>query len=127
MMSALLRTALAIATFSLVVSFAQAETHVIVQTNQQFLNADAESKVDEIKKSTASSTPFLVKKMTIKKGDAIQFKNLDKMVHNVYGEGFDLKAQPPGDQRSQKFDQPGHYSVKCAIHPKMKFDVEVEK
>lgn len=108
-------------------SAALAETHTVVQTNQQFLNSEAETKVEEIKKTPSSSAPFVLKTMKIKKGDSIQFKNLDKMVHNVYGEDFDLKAQPPGDQRSQKFEHEGHFKVKCAIHPKMKFDVEVEK
>jgi plastocyanin len=108
-------------------AFAQAETHTVVQTNQQFLTAEAENKVEDIKKTPGTSAPFVVKTLKIKKGDSIQFKNLDKIIHNVYGDDFDLKAQPPGDQRSQKFEHEGHFKVKCAIHPKMKFDVEVEK
>lgn len=105
----------------------RAETHTIVQANQMFLNGAAEQKVEEIRNSSAATAPYVVKSLKIKKGDAIQFKNLDKITHNVYGENFDLKAQPPGDQRAQKFDHEGKYSVKCAIHPKMKFNVEVEK
>lgn len=113
--------------FMLITPVAFAEVHTIVQTNQQFLNSQAEAKLEEIKKTPSTSGPFLVKTLKIKVGDSVQFKNLDKMVHNVYGEEFDLKAQGPGQQKAQRFEHEGHYKVKCAIHPKMKFDVEVEK
>lgn len=110
----------------LFIAKAHAEVHTIVQANQLFLDGKSEAKIEDLKKSSAAAQPFVVKTLKVKKGDSINFKNLDKMTHNVFNENFDLKAQAPGDSRSQVFDQVGKQTVRCAIHPKMKFNVEVE-
>ena len=104
---------------------ARAADVVVVQTGQMFLNQTAEAKAAAIKDDPGLGRDAVVKTIKLKKGDHITFKNLDKVTHNVYGEGFDLHAQTPGSETKQAFDTPGKQTVHCAIHPKMKFDVEV--
>ncbi len=75
-----------------------------------------------------SAKKFDKKKVSIKVGDSIKFTNSDSITHNVYsrkGMKFDLGAQKPGASASQVFDKAGKFKVRCAIHPRMKLDVEV--
>jgi plastocyanin len=42
---------------------------------------------------------------------------------------FDVTLQAPGKENDKKISlkKPGTYTVQCAIHPKMKLEVVVEK
>lgn len=73
---------------------------------------------------------FSQKEITIKKGDAISFKNAETNVtHNVFSlgpaNGFELKTQAPGESSTAKFAEVGVTEVECAIHPNMKLKVNV--
>lgn len=74
---------------------------------------------------------FSQETIKVKLGDTIEFKNSDSVVHNVFsntkGLEFDLRTQQPGKSSVVTFDKPGTCEVRCAIHPKMKLTVEVEK
>jgi plastocyanin len=64
-------------------------------------------------------------------GDTLKFTNEDKVVHNVFsntpGMEFDLRTQQPGGSSTVPFTKEGTCEVRCAIHPKMKLIVKVEK
>jgi plastocyanin len=66
----------------------------------------------------------------IKAGDRVVFLNDDSVTHNVYsvtkGHEFEIKTQSPGKSDSVKFDRAGVVVVECAIHPKMRLQVNVE-
>lgn len=69
--------------------------------------------------------------VTLKVGDTLHFKNGDDVTHNINvidgdDNADDKGLQKPGQEIAQKFDKPGSYLVKCAIHPKMKMSVEVK-
>lgn len=74
---------------------------------------------------------FSTSKITLKKGDSIVFANDDKVTHNVFSRSealkFNLKLQQPGEKKSVVFDQVGKVAVRCAIHPTMELEVEVEE
>ncbi len=71
-----------------------------------------------------------VESLKIKRGDVIQFKNMDPYFHNVFSlsdaKMFDLGSYPRGQSRSVAFDKSGKVEVECAIHPQMKMTVEVK-
>ncbi|MDJ0639206.1 MAG: plastocyanin/azurin family copper-binding protein [Paracoccaceae bacterium] len=73
---------------------------------------------------------FSERRITISVGDTLNFVNDDGTTHNVHsnsaGHEFDLGAQAPGTESSHVFSKPGKVKVRCAIHPKMKIDVNVE-
>ena len=73
---------------------------------------------------------FSEKKVTIKAGDTIVFRNDDDVTHNVYsrskGHKFDIGAQKPDTAAPYTFASPGKVKVRCAIHPRMKLTVNVE-
>jgi plastocyanin len=52
------------------------------------------------------------------------------VTHNVYsttkGHEFEIKTQAPGKSDTVKFDRAGVVVVECAIHPKMRLQVNVE-
>ena len=101
------------------------EVHII-QAGQEYLSAEAAPKADAITKNPIEGKAYIVKKLKIKKGDKIVFENQDKVTHNAYGPDFDLQAQTPGQTKTETFDKVGKQMIKCAIHPKMKFELEVE-
>ncbi len=72
---------------------------------------------------------FSAREIRIKAGDLVTFVNADPITHNVYsatpGFEFDLRTQHPGQASSVPFARPGKVKVECAIHPKMKLDVDV--
>lgn len=74
---------------------------------------------------------FDQKKLAIKVGDAVHFKNEDNVSHNVFSlsdtKTFDLGSYPQGQSKKVVFDKPGTVEVECAIHPDMLMTVEVEK
>ena len=68
---------------------------------------------------------------TIKAGETITFTNNDDAMHNlqvVNAEGAvgDKGLQKPGQDIKAKFAKAGSYTVRCALHPKMKMKVKVE-
>jgi plastocyanin len=74
---------------------------------------------------------FSTAEMTVKVGDSIKFTNEDSIVHNVFsatpGLEFDLRTQQPGGSSVVPFAKEGVCEVRCAIHPKMKLKVTVQK
>lgn len=74
---------------------------------------------------------FSVKKLAIKVGDSVTFKNEDNVVHNVYSlsdaNTFDLGGSPKGKSKSVNFDKAGTIEVECAVHPQMKMIIDVKK
>lgn len=73
---------------------------------------------------------FSERKLTISRGDTINFVNNDNVSHNVYSKSdansFDIGVQRPEETHSIKFDIAGKTKIRCAIHPKMKLTVIVE-
>ena len=74
---------------------------------------------------------FSVTEVTVKVGDALEFKNDDDVAHNVFStseaQKFNTKIQPPGSSAEVTFTNEGTVQVRCAIHPQMKLTVHVEK
>ena len=74
---------------------------------------------------------FDKRNLTIKVGDSVRFINKDPYVHNVYsrtkGHKFDVGPQPSGASNSISFSKPGKIQVRCAIHPKMKLTLMVDR
>ena len=73
----------------------------------------------------------IVEEMVIKVGDVLQFKNNDKVVHNVFSlskiKPFDLGSIVSGKIKSVQFDKEGFIEIECAIHPLMYMVVSVGK
>jgi plastocyanin len=73
---------------------------------------------------------FTKKVLTIKKGDTVNFKNLDPFFHNVFSlsdaQFFDLGSFPQGDSKKVVFEKAGEIEVECAIHPNMIMTIKVE-
>lgn len=74
-------------------------------------------------KNSQRNLKFSPAVMVIRKGEKIEFKNEDKVYHNVFsltpGNEFDLGLYRGGDARSQTFDGVGEVDVFCNIHPDM--------
>lgn len=74
---------------------------------------------------------FSVKELTVKVGDAVRFTNNDPFYHNVFSlseaSTFDLGSYPKGEYKKIEFDTPGEVEVECAIHPRMKMTITVQK
>ena len=74
---------------------------------------------------------FSQSELTIKKGDSIEFTNSDRTAHNILiqsaGMFTDSGLQQPGQPTTVPFTKDGVFKVNCAIHPKMKMTVTVEK
>lgn len=92
---------------------ALAAEQVVTQSNRQF-------SVDGRKAAT----------LTVKAGDTVSFRNDDRFAHSVLsrtaGQEFDLGVMKPGTVGEKRFDTPGTVEVECALHPQMKFTVEVQ-
>ena len=72
---------------------------------------------------------FSRKAVSIHPGDTIRFNNRDDFGHQIYASGKDFLVDTdetdPGDHVDVTFPRPGHYTVLCHIHPKMRMDVDV--
>ncbi len=103
-----------IVTNMLIINIAYAEVHVINQKDREFIISD---------------TAKPASKLTIKKGDSVEFANLDPYFHNVFSlsdsKVFDLGSYPKGEKKSIAFDDIGTIEVECAIHPNMHMLIEV--
>jgi plastocyanin len=90
-----------------------AEDHVVSQKQLQFMVNDAKAAA-----------------MTVKAGDAIEFRNDDRTAHNVFsrtpGSEFDLGTLRRGASAKHTFTKAGTAVIECAIHPAMKLNVEVK-
>ncbi len=69
--------------------------------------------------------------LTLAVGDVVHFNNHDDVTHNINvidGDGSpeDEGLQKPGETITKKFDKAGTYTVRCAIHPRMKMTVTVK-
>ena len=73
---------------------------------------------------------FIVKEITIKPGEKIEFCNADDVTHNVFSRSkvnpFTIKTQMPGTSSVVEFKEEGVTEVRCAIHPAMKLIVTVK-
>jgi plastocyanin len=81
------------------------------------------------------NSEFSVKKLDVKIGDSILFKNSETAQdHNVYstsaGNSFSTPLVGPGKTTEIKIEAPAHKAgkmeVKCAIHPAMKLEVNIK-
>lgn len=93
---------------------AAAAEHTVGQKDKQFVDANGK----------------MIKSISIKKGDIINFKNMDPWFHNVFSLSdiamFDLGSYPQNESKAVTFDTPGAGDVECAIHPHMLIKVEVK-
>ena len=69
---------------------------------------------------------------TLSVGGTMRFHNSDDVIHNIMtidsnDEAEDHGLQKPGEVISAKFEKAGDFQVRCAIHPKMKMSIAVEK
>ena len=64
---------------------------------------------------------FTPKKLTVKAGTAITFRNRDDIPHTVAGANgeFHSKALDTDDSFSFTFAKPGTYAYFCGLHPQM--------
>ena len=96
-----------------------AEDHIIVQKDKAFY----------LETPNGSLKP--AQKLNIQQGDNVIFKNEDKISHNVYSKDganeFEIPKQAPKSEKSVAFDAVGQMSVRCAIHPRMKLNISVQK
>ncbi|HEY3845990.1 MAG TPA: plastocyanin/azurin family copper-binding protein [Acetobacteraceae bacterium] len=73
---------------------------------------------------------FSETEVTVKVGESVTFTNKDPVTHNVYsdtpGLSFDLKTQKPDTSTTISFDHAGLVTVRCAIHPQMVMQVNVQ-
>lgn len=74
---------------------------------------------------------FSQTEITVKPGDKLVFTNSDAVTHNVFSKSpansFDIRVQKPGEASTVVFNQEGDTEVRCAIHPRMKILVHVQK
>lgn len=87
----------------------------------------AEIKISQKGKEFASPA-IKGKKLSAAVGDTLVFVNDDAATHNLVsrkGVKFDSGAQDPGAVFPLKLDAAGKFTVRCAIHPRMKLKVEV--
>ena len=92
---------------------ALAAEHVVTQSYRQFSVGGAKAET-----------------LAVKSGDTLAFRNDDRFAHNVFsrtaGQEFDLGTMRPGASGERRFDKPGTVEVECALHPQMKFKVEIK-
>ncbi len=73
---------------------------------------------------------FKPKKLTVKKGSTVNWKNLDDAKHNIVFDsgpksGTEGELFGKGQSYSMTFDQTGTYEYHCRPHPYMKGVIEV--
>ena len=74
---------------------------------------------------------FSQSSIAIKTADHIKFLNQDDVQHNIKvidtaGDEDDKGLQKPGETIDAVFGKGGRFTVRCAIHPKMKMAVDVQ-
>jgi plastocyanin len=72
---------------------------------------------------------FSTKKLEIKVGDKVAFRNDDGFSHNIFSltdaMPFDLGTYGAGQIKTVTFDKPGKFEIECAIHPDMRMVIQV--
>ena len=67
--------------------------------------------------------------LQIPRGSVLRIKNDDKVTHHIFIKAPDMKfdsgEQPVGRTVEVQFDKAGKFTVRCAIHPIMRLNVEV--
>src|SRR4051812_12980794 len=60
---------------------------------------------------------FSTRKLAVKSGDSVSFRNLDPNFHNVFslseGQSFDLGSYPQGQSKKVTFTKPGTVEIEC--------------
>ena len=73
---------------------------------------------------------FSMAALTIHQGDTVRFTNEDEFPHqlNITGPGMHLVSglQEPDVVIPVQFAQPGLFTVRCGIHPRMRLTLTVE-
>jgi plastocyanin len=69
--------------------------------------------------------------LSVVRGDTVQFVNHDDVTHNInvideHGTATDKGSQKPGTSIEHLFGKDGKFTVRCAIHPKMKMTIDVK-
>lgn len=77
---------------------------------------------------TISNFSFDPQVLEIQRGTEVTWRNEDPADHTVTGSegGFSSEVLREGDGFTYRFDEPGLYSYRCAIHPEMRGKVKVE-
>ena len=74
---------------------------------------------------------FTAQRLTIHVGDTVSFPNYDPFFHNIFSLSptafFDLGSYRRGETRTVTFEKPGIVVVECAIHPRMRMQIEVKE
>jgi len=72
---------------------------------------------------------FSTKKLDIKAGDKVAFRNDDGFSHNIFSltdaMPFDLGTYSGGQMKTVTFGKPGKFEIECAIHPDMRMVITV--
>lgn len=72
---------------------------------------------------------FAPARLTVSRGTNVRFVNDETIVHHAYvdTQGFSIDSGDiqPGGSAILRFDKEGRFLVRCAIHPKMRLDVDV--
>ena len=74
---------------------------------------------------------FSAKAIAVERGDHVAFQNHDDVQHNIKvidaeGDELDQGLQRPGESIDIIFSNTGRFTVRCAIHPRMKMIVDVQ-
>jgi len=73
---------------------------------------------------------FSTKKLDIKVGDKVAFRNDDGFSHNIFSltdaMPFDLGTYGGGQMKTVTFSKPGKFEIECAIHPDMRMVINVQ-
>ncbi|RJQ22508.1 copper-binding protein [Candidatus Woesearchaeota archaeon] len=64
--------------------------------------------------------------VTIRAGESVRFKNLDRVTHTATGDSFDTGPLASGESKEITFDTPGTYDYICTPHPNMKGKIVVQ-
>ena len=76
-----------------------------------------------------SDRTFTPAKLSVSRGSILRFVNDENIVHHAYVDSPTFKIDSgdiaPGGAPALLFDKEGRFLVRCAIHPRMKLEVDV--
>lgn len=78
---------------------------------------------------TISNYTFMPAKITVHPGDKVVWTNQDSIPHTATaldGKSFDSGAIDPNASWSKVLSTPGDFKYRCAIHPDMQGEVDVQ-
>ena len=70
---------------------------------------------------------FAPAEIEVTAGTEVTWANADPTEHTVTGQGFGSDTLAEGGRFSHRFDRPGTYRYRCAIHPEMTAQVRVSR